>query len=73
MLRTSYSMPHIISPFSEVVNHPLPADAATIPADARVTFHLPPAVDTPCGGQENTREGYYDNPNRSLNGIMASK
>ena len=24
-----------------------PADAATIPADARGTFHLPPAADTP--------------------------
>ena len=44
-----------------------PAGAVTIPAAARGAFHLPPAA------EKNTREGYYDNPNRSLNGIMASK
>ena len=47
MLRTSYSIPHIISLLGEVVNRPLPADAATIPADARGAFHLPPAADKP--------------------------
>ena len=45
MLRTSYSMPHIISLLGEVVNRPLPADAVTILASARGAFHLPLAAD----------------------------
>ena len=44
--------------------NPLPADAVTIPASARGTFHLPPAANTPTAmpsdGQLGDEFGYAE-------------
>ena len=50
-----------------LLSRSLHADAITIPASARGAFHTPITAD------KNAKEGYYDNPSKSLNGIMASK
>ena len=49
---------------SEGATNPLPADAVTIPASARGTFHLPPAANTPAtmpsDGQLGDEFGYAE-------------